>query len=73
MPEAPMYKYDRLVSWQNNIRAAWKIFAMQSEAQSGSMKKLPDCDLGFGVLPSYACHHSRAYGGRHNVDHFSSP
>lgn len=67
MPKAAMDKNTGFPLWQNNVRAPRKVFSMESEPVSASMKEFADCNLWFRVATGYGTHHSGSGGCIDNV------
>jgi hypothetical protein len=51
VPEAPVYKHNRIESRQHNIRFSWQFPDMKSVAKSTSVQQFPDTYLWFSILP----------------------
>jgi hypothetical protein len=63
MPKAAVNEYRRFVLWQDDIRAARQILAMQTEAVALPVKQTANDLLGCGVFAPNACHYFAAFCG----------
>lgn len=71
MPEAAVHQNDNAVTWKHDVGPSRKVLSVEGVAQSGSMQKAPDGELGNGVLATDPGHHLAARRAIYDVSHVS--
>src|SRR5208337_939316 len=70
VPKAPIDKDDALMSWKNNIGAAWELSAVYTEPIAHCMSHLPHENLRLGVFAPYLTHDPTAHLRIELIRHF---
>jgi hypothetical protein len=57
MPKTAMHQNGELPAGENDVGSAWKVAAVEPEAQAQPVQRAPDGDLGGGIPLPNSCHH----------------